>query len=75
MQLTAHSTAETLGMVTVTVPGDDVPVILNWLAAYTTDTCIQEKVNKSYSKLALTTLHIICMLLKYLYLLILITCK
>lgn len=40
MQLTAHSTAETLGMVTVTVPGDEIPVILNWLAAYTTDTCI-----------------------------------
>lgn len=40
MQLTAHSTAETLGMVAVTVPGDEVPVILNWLVAYTTDTCI-----------------------------------
>ena len=40
MQRTAHSTVETLGMVAVTVVGDKVLVILNWLAAYTTDTCI-----------------------------------
>ena len=40
MQRTAHSTAETLGMVAVSVMGDKVLVIQNCLAAYSTDTCI-----------------------------------
>ena len=40
MQRTAHSTAETLGMVAVAVIRDKVLVIQNRLAAYTTDTCI-----------------------------------